>query len=490
MSIFSILEKNALLFPSKIALIVEGKQLSYKKFFSLVLQTISNLEKNKFNSKSIVVIIEDNSLSHILSLFALSYINCTVVPSGTYYSNGHLTEIIELTKSDSLIGNSMYCNFFKKKNKIKNFVSTNLTTNFPYFFASFNKKKFLKKNIDTSKDFIITLSSGSTAKPKPIVFSQDTKIIRFKLFKRLYNISPKDVVIVTSPIDHSLGMRTLYAPLLSGATCVVMSKFNVPVYCDLIKKFKVTFSVLVASQINEIINKKIYFKNFYLSKGLVSASAKLFNSVKNKIIVKKINLYEMYGAAEIGTVTSINLLKNKKNSKSVGKSYHKNINVKILSKQNKFLPKYEVGEIVCKTPGKFKYYLGTKLLNNLSYYRGYFKTGDVGFLDKKNYLYFLSRKKNIIRRSGITIYPEDIENIFLKDQKIQEVAVVGKETKNYSHVILFIKKNNQINENYIKNLCLKKLSTFQLPNKIIFLKEFPKTSLGKINKQDLSKLVR
>ena len=485
MSIFKILRNNALRTPGKIALILDGKKISYQEFYKLVLQTILNLKKNNFKDKSVVVVIEDNSLSHILSLFALSYINCTVVPTGTYYSNNHLTEIIELTKSDGLIGHSKYCDYFKKKLKIKNFLSTNLTNKFPYFFASNKKKIKLRNKIDINKNFIITLSSGSTAKPKPIVFSQNTKIIRYKLFKKLYNITSGDTFIVTSPIDHSLGMRTLYVPLLSGATCVVMNKFNVPLYCELIKKYKVSFSVLVASQIYEIVKKKNYFKNFYLSKGLISASSKLFNSVKNKILSKRINLYEMYGAAEIGTITSVNLLKDKKNFKSVGRSYQKNISVKILSDQNKFLPNYEVGEITCKTPGKFKFYLNSKKLNTSANYKGYFKTGDVGFLDKKNYLYFLSRKKNIIRRSGITIYPEDIENILLNDKKIHEAAVIGKETKNYSHIFLFIKKNNYIDENYIKNICLKKLSTFQLPNKIIFLKEFPKTNLGKINKKSL-----
>ncbi len=485
MSIFNILKKNVIFSPNKVALIIDGKSITYKEFFDLTLQTVVNLENNKFNSKSVVVVVEDNTLAHILSLFALSYLNCTVVPTGTYYSKNHLSDIIELTKSDGLIGNSSYCDYFKKKYKIKSFLSTNKTNQFPYFFSKSKIKKSLKKNINISKNFIITLSSGSTAKPKPIVYSQNTKIIRYKLFKKLYNISRKDTFIVTSPIDHSLGMRTLFVPLLVGATCVVLNKFNVPLYCKSVEKYKVTFSVLIASQIYEIVKKKIFFKNFFLSKGLISASTKLFNSVKNKIISKKINLYEMYGTAEIGTITSINHLKDKKNFESVGRTYHKLINIKILSDQNKFMPTNKAGEIVCRTPAKLKFYLGSEQLNTDAYYKGYFKTGDVGFLDKKKYLYFLSRKKNIIRRSGITIYPEDIENIFLKDKKIHEVAVIGRETKVNSNIYLFVKKNSQINEDYIKNICLKKLSTFQLPNKIIFLKTFPKTNLGKINKKKL-----
>ena len=152
-------------------------------------------------------------------------------------------------------------------------------------------------------------------------------------------------------------------------------------------------------------------------------------------------------------------------------------------------PPGKIGEIACKTPGEFKEYHKSKILNQNAYYKKFFKTGDLGYLDNKGYLFFLSRKKNIIRRSGITIYPEDIENIFLKDSKVKEVAVVGKETKIFTKIYLFILKSKNLNESYIKNICLKKLSKFQIPNQIIFLKKFPKTNLGKINKIKLLRLV-
>ncbi len=428
-------------------------------------------------------------MSHILSIFSLSYLNATIVPTGRYYSNNHLSEIINITKANSIVGGKSYCKFFKKNPKIKNVICTEKTKEFSYIYNNNNNKISLKNKINKKKDFIITMSSGSTAKPKPIVFSQETKIIRYKLFKNLYKINSDDNVIVTSPIDHSLGMRTLLLPILEGGTCVVMNKFIVSKYCELIKKYDITFSVLVANQIYELLGNPNHFKTFHLKKGLVSASAKLFPAAKNKIIKKKINLFEMYGAAEIGTVTSINLLKNAKYLKSVGKSYHKQIKIKILSEKNVFLSYGKPGEIVCKTPGKFKMYLNSKKLNNIAYYKGYFKTGDIGYLNNKGYLFFLSRKKNIIRRSGISIYPEDIERVFLKDNKFIEVAVVGKETKLKTNIFLFIKKTKNINETYVKNICLKKLSKFQLPNKIIFLKKFPKSNLGKINKIKLLSLL-
>ena len=398
MSLFNIIKNNSQKFSKKIALIIGEKEFSYKEFFELILQTIKNLKKNNFQKGDTVLLIEDNNIEHILSLFALSYINCTIVPSGTYYQKNHLTDIIKLTKVNAIIGNAENCHFFKKNLFIKKFLCTSLNKNFPFFFSKCKKKLNLKKKIDIKKNFIITFSSGSTSQPKPIVYSQQTKIIRYRLFKKLYNINTKDIISVTSPIDHSLGMRTLYVPLLCGATCVVMHKFNVINYFELTKKYNVSFSVLIANQIYELVKNKKLFKNFNLKKGLISASTKLFPSVKNSILKKKINLYEMYGAAEIGTVTSINLRKNKKFFKSVGKKYHKKIDIKIISNENKFLENSKIGEIVAKTPGKFKNYYKSKILNNVSFYKGYFKTGDIGYLDKFNYLYFLSRKKNIYYR--------------------------------------------------------------------------------------------
>lgn len=489
MNLFRIIKQNASKYPKKIALVIERKEYSYEIFYKLLVQTINNLENNNFNKNSKVLIIEDNTLAHILALFSLSYINAVAIPTGTYYSNNHLSDIIKITDANSIIGNKDHCNFFKKNSKIKNLLCTEKSNKFSFFFKINNKNISSKKKIDEHKDYIITMSSGSTSKPKPIIFSQNTKIIRYNLFRDLYKIKNKDNFIVTSPIDHSLGMRTLFVPLLEGCTCVIMRKFLVPQYCELIKKYKISFSVLVANQIYEILGNRFYFKNFYLKKGLVSASAKLFPIAKNKLIKKKINLYEMYGAAEIGTVTSINLLKDIKNLNSVGKTYNRKIKIKILSENNTPLQMGKIGEIACKTPGEFKEYYNSRALNQNAYYKEFFKTGDLGYLNNKGYLFFLSRKKNVIRRSGITIYPEDIENTFLKDSKIKEVAVVGKETKISTKIYLFILKSKYLNESYIRNICLKKLSTFQIPNQIIFLKKFPKTNLGKINKIKLLRFI-
>ena len=76
----------------------------------------------------------------------------------------------------------------------------------------------------------------------------------------------------------------------------------------------------------------------------------------------------MYGMAEMGTITSMKLgLKNNK-SKYVGKIYDKRIIVKILSDKNKFLSKNKVGEIICKSPGRFEGYYNLSELTKKTFF--------------------------------------------------------------------------------------------------------------------------
>ena len=177
MSIIEYLNLNARKYSKKVALVIDEKEYTYEELSNLVNKIISVLRKNKISHKSVVLLIEDNSLSHVCSLFALSYINACIVPASTYYSFDHLKKLAEIAKVNAIVGNSKYCLFFKKNSNITNLISTNKTVYFPYLFNFEKLKKFvLLKKINCNKNYIVSLSSGSTGNPKPIIFSQNTKI--------------------------------------------------------------------------------------------------------------------------------------------------------------------------------------------------------------------------------------------------------------------------------------------------------------------------
>ena len=139
------------------------------------------------------------------------------------------------------------------------------------------------------------------------------------------------------------------------------------------------------------------------------------------------------------------------------------------------------GEIICKTPLIFDGYFKEHKMTKEALIRGYFKTGDMGYI-KNQHLYFLGRLKNIIKVSGLIVYPEDIEKILLKSRFINECFVKGTPDDDLGESIIAYIIGNKEKEYEIFEHCLKYLENFQIPKRFIFKDNFPRTSLGKIDR--------
>ena len=261
-----------------------------------------------------------------------------------------------------------------------------------------------------------------------------------------------------------------------------MSKYDLKNIIKLGKKFNFKFSFL-KSNFLKLLKKNLINKSVKIKK-IVSAASSLANKDKKILLKKNINLYEMYGAAEIGTVTSINFNNNKSLVGSVGKIL-KNIDIKIIDENNKFLKLNSVGEIVCKTPLRFKYYYNNKNLTKNSFIGEYFKTGDIGRIDQKKNLYFISRKQDVIISSGKNIYPIDIEKEILNLSYIKETAVIGLKDKFFGEIVFAVCVTSSKNKNIeakIKEDLQKSISRFQMPLGFSFIEKLPKNNLGKVQK--------
>ena len=494
MSIFKQIKNNSKKTPNKIAVVVDGIELTYSELVKEVGALTRFLLKLKVRSGEKVGLVENNSIEFVLIFLAISNIGAIIVPLNTSYTKKMIYYNFEKIKIDHLILWYKYLNLFKKNElKLKNIITTEKRVKGFSFLNDYIKFKNLKKiniNVNKSKEFLILLTSGSTNKPKPIVLSQKSKILRSVAARKLYKINSRDVVLTASPLDHSLGQRIFLLPLLAGGTSIILKVFTPFNFYRAYEKYKFTFTILIPNQINELIKKKEKFKNFNLKKGLVSASSKLSDKLKKKLIKKKIKIYEMYGTSEIGTATSVCVNDHKKNLKSVGKPYA-NISIKILSNKNNFLPKIKKGEIVCKTPFIFDRYYNMTRETKESFYKGYFKTGDIGYLNKSNYLYYLGRKKNIIKISGNVVYAEDVEDILLRNKKILEASVIGLSDKNNFEKIALcaVLNSKSFTKENIYHYCQNNLASFQQPTYIFILNSFPKTTLGKIDRQKLKRII-
>lgn len=473
MNLYSLFLKN---YSEDKKLIFNDDEINYKEFKDLVDVIANNINK-KYNK---IAILSGNQKIISLFLFACAKESKTLVTLNKNLKTHQINAQLKISEPDIIVVDSdvnlkelNYCN---KKFYVDNFLKKS------------NKNKHIYKKSFFSKNFIITFSSGTTSLPKPILYTQKIKYLRFLQIRDIFSIKSNDTIFSVSSIDHSLGQRLLFLALLNGSNFIYFSKYNFKEVKKLCLEYKISFTILPSNYLN-LLKKYLLNKSIFIPK-IVSAASTLITSEKYSLIRSGITLYEMYGTSEIGTVTSINFNKNRKLISSVGKVL-KNIKIKIVDDQNKSLKIGEVGEIICKTPLKFKGYYRSDNLTKKSLNNGYFKTGDLGKMDKNNYLYFVSRKQDVIISSGKNIYPIDIEKELLKLRYLKESAIIGIKDKFFGEIVFAVcvlKKKINNAEEKIRKYLSKRVGGFQQPLGYDFVKQLPRNNLGKIQKNILREI--
>jgi len=122
---------------------------------------------------------------------------------------------------------------------------------------------------------------------------------------------------------------------------------------------------------------------------------------------------------------------------------------------------------------------------------GWFRSGDLGFLDPDGYLYIVDRLKDLIITGGENVYPREVEEVLYSRAEIQECAVIGLPDLEWGErVAAFIVLNSGLSQvpPDLKSFLKERLSSFKVPKEFIVVRELPKSSAGKILKRELKNI--
>jgi acyl-CoA synthetase (AMP-forming)/AMP-acid ligase II len=345
-------------------------------------------------------------------------------------------------------------------------------------------KEVTSEQVDISLPYILTMTSGSTGKPKPIVLSQCCKIERaFSATIDYYGLDCDEVVLVATPLYHSLAQRGVLMPLMLGATTVIMAKFSLLHWLSAIETHKVSFLFAVSAQLESFLSLQSVTHDISSIRCLVSSSAVLNNDSK-KALLKRLNcaFHECYGASEVGVVTDFCVSKNPQLSGSVGRPLPF-VKVKIVDKHGHKLEAGEIGEICCKTTTAFNEYFKMPSETQSAYDQShYFKTGDLGYLDEEGYLYYVGRKKEVISSGGINVFPQDIEAVIKSHEKVIDCVAFGKREAQLGEVVKVVYEQSGDDDLTLelRKLCLSQLTDYQQPREIVRIEELLRNPMGKV----------
>ena len=121
---------------------------------------------------------------------------------------------------------------------------------------------------------------------------------------------------------------------------------------------------------------------------------------------------------------------------------------------------------------------------------GWLLTGDVGYLDQDGYLFLVDRKKDLVIRSGYSVYPREVEEVLCSCPGVLEAAVVGVPDDEHGEEVVALvvpAPDGGLDPEAVKAFARARLAAYKYPRHVIVVGELPKGPTGKVSKRDIDR---
>jgi malonyl-CoA/methylmalonyl-CoA synthetase len=163
------------------------------------------------------------------------------------------------------------------------------------------------------------------------------------------------------------------------------------------------------------------------------------------------------------------------------------------SETGQILPAAEIGDVQLRGPNIFKGYWRQPEKTNESFSAdGWFKTGDLGYLEADGYLTLRGRSKDLIISGGLNIYPPEVERVLMEHPAIDTCAVIGCPDPEWGErviAVVVLDKTESVSSEELIRFCREKLAPYKSPKSVVFREDLPHNAMGKVQKAELRKTV-
>lgn len=344
---------------------------------------------------------------------------------------------------------------------------------------------------------LIIYTSGTTGAPKGVQTdrpSGDPQVVAEYMADVIQrgNQDRGDVVLSTLPVHHAAGSNTIQRAIYWGNSLILMRRYEPEAALKLIHQHRVSFWFTVPTLITRMqaLPPEILARYDVASmRVLLIGSAPVAADMKAWIVEYfGARLTETYGSTETGLITGLSPVMYEKKPASSGTPF-RHAAVKIRDEKGAALATGEVGEIWAKTPFVVDRYLGTPRLGpDVLDAEGFFRMGDVGWLDEEGYLFITDRVKDLIISGGVNIYPAEIEAVLLRHPSVQDVAIIGIPNDEFGEEIkgfVELKPGATTTMRALLDFCVGELASYKHPRSLELTAKLPRNTMGKLLKREL-----
>ena len=293
------------------------------------------------------------------------------------------------------------------------------------------------------------------------------------------------------PLYHifALTVCCLMGTRLGGLNILIPNPRDIPGLVKELGKYKFNMLPAVNTLYNGLLNNpdfaKLDFSALKLCNGGGMAVQKAVNDRWRAVTGKSI--IEGYGLSETAPVATANPANATEFSGTIGLPIP-STDIAILDDAGNALATGEVGEIAIRGPQVMEgYWQKPEETARVMTAEGFFRSGDIGFMDERGYVTIVDRKKDMVLVSGFNVYPNEVEGVVASHPGVLECAVIGVPDANTGEAVkLFVvRRDPSLTAEQLQDFCHEQLTGYKRPKHIEFRNELPKTNVGKILRREL-----
>ena len=445
-----------------------------------------------------------NSSELVISIYGLAKGGFVLVPVNPGLSPQEIAYILNHSETKVLLVDDVFApmiaKFLDRLPNIEHFISFSLTgehvapfVDFRQIIEGFDDYELEDVLIEDRDVLQIMYTSGTTAMPKGVLVS-NLNVYASALQNGIeLKINPDSVVVAMMPIFHCAQHTLVTTSLLTCAKLVVIRGFDPQKVMEIVQAEKVTWLFALPMMYRYMLEHPSF--NDYDMSSLEVCLYAMAPMDKRTLedARKRIKAAFILGTGQTEAYPATNYYNPDWYPDKEGNIWGMSCpayDTAVMDDEGNILPAGQVGEIVWRGPGVMEGYFKDEMASQAAREFGWHHSGDIGFMDQDGMLFFIDRKKDMIKSGGENVSSIKVETVILAHPKVEAAAVVGLPHQHWIEAVTAVvvpKKNSGLTADELVEWCKRELGGFQVPKAVIFVTDLPRTTTGKIKKHELRK---
>ena len=499
MNVADQLRRHAQTKPAKTALRQDNLRFTYRQLNDRINRLANGLLSLGVTRGAMVGVIPPSSYEHLECLFALGRIGAVALPIDNHWGGEEIQRTLGHFDATAAIFQAEKLDIFQGiKGKLPKLTGPLICTAAapPEGLVDYHRL------VDASPageppalaggddPFLLGLSSGTTGLPKGAVISHGNMVARWEGQIDAMGFSEADTFLNVTPMHHGGGRSFCMCHLFVGADIFILGgRFDPQTTLETIVREKITTCFMVPTMYHRILQMPdLSAYDTGSVRVMITSGAPLHRSVLQQIIEELTpNLYNYYATTDGGGISILKPDDLLAKSESVGRAVL-GTEIKIIDDDGREAPEGATGEVMFRGPGVSRAYYNNRQATEECFRDGWFTPGDLARRDEDGYVFIVGRKKDMIIRGGVNIYPPEIEDVLSGHPAIYEAVVAGVPSEEYGEEVaafVVLRPGKQVSAEEVTAFCKARLASYKKPKIVKQLESLPKNSSGKVLKRVL-----